>query len=487
MVSIPTYLEKHLNKLPILITSVFGLFCLIHFAVAGPHWLLQNGDVNYTYLLSGLDYWSFLPSGINDQPALTVKLWNAIVIGVLYLLRMPFIDLAMEQDVIINSELYLNTITLSVYAILTFTLYRFLRASYNLIQNKLLWLVAICSFFFSSVIFLNLWVNKPEPYLVIAGLWISILLLKFVYGERVSSSQIVSAILFAVFSKILIVPFILPVLLAIPRKQLIQKILPFGLSGLVIIGLVWRNELMPFVEWIASAGSHTGAYGSGSVGFYDQKIWSKLAKTLWINKILIPFLVFGIAYSVTNKTNRKIILGFLVSYLVFFLFILKMPTSGYFIVCYVFAPVFILLAFQGIDLNRFKYMIPAAVCLFMLARFGLYTRDIIHKASVANLYTIPSGIQTYYSSTKEYALFLANKTQYDRHSDLLHGLYPNAQFYWFDNQFYNFKEEIPHETYRGMKLNIKGTSNYVESDTKIKILSRHIDGINYHYEVTITP
>jgi len=69
----------------------------------------------------------------------------------------------------------------------------------------------------------------------------------------------------------------------------------------------------------------------------------------------------------------------------------------------------------------------------------------------------------------------------------LHGLYPNAQFYWFDNQFYNFKEEIPHETYRGMKLNIKGTSNYVESDTKIKILSRHIDGINYQYEVTIAP
>ena len=40
----------------------------------------QNGDVNYTYLFAGLDYFSFHTAGINDQPAIVTKLVNALCI-----------------------------------------------------------------------------------------------------------------------------------------------------------------------------------------------------------------------------------------------------------------------------------------------------------------------------------------------------------------------------------------------------------------------
>lgn len=485
MVSLFTSLSKHTHKLPLLITLLFSVFCLANFIVSGPHWLHQNGDVNYTYLLTGLDYWSLLPSGINDQPAITVKLWNAIVIGALYLIRLPFINLSLEQDVIANSELYLNIITLSVYLVLAYSLYRFLKFTFYSTKSKILWLLAACSFFLSSVIFSHLWVNKPEPYLVIAGLWVSWIVLKLVRKKNVSTPNIIAAVLFSVLSKITIAPFILPLLILIPRKQLLKRILPWGLLLFLAITTIWRNELQPFISWIANAGSHSGAYGTGEVGFYNQSIIENIYKTLWINKLLICVLMGGIAYSFIKKVNRPAIISFAISYLVFFLIILKMPTSSYFLVCFIFAPTFILLAFEGLIITRYKHEILIIIAAFILVRFGLYSRDIRKKNMVAITFDKPIGVQTYYTSSKEYALLLANKTQFDRHSDLLHQHYPDVLFYWFDNHFYNFNGKIPHENLVNQELLLTGTSDYIEKDTAVEILLRNNDGINYQYEIII--
>ena len=128
--------KKIENKLPLLLTLFYACFGLFRFFAQGPFYLRQNGDVNYVYLLTGLDYWSLQPSSINDQPALTVKLVNALNIGIVYPIRSLFIDLTMEQDVLKNSEFYMSISALLIFAILLLVFYRFIKYSYNLTADK---------------------------------------------------------------------------------------------------------------------------------------------------------------------------------------------------------------------------------------------------------------------------------------------------------------------------------------------------------------
>ena len=445
----------------------------------------QNGDVNYTYLISGLDYWSLLPSGINDQPAIIVKLWNALIIGVVYLLRMSFVDLSMTQDVLTNSELYLHVVTLTIFFVFIFTLFQFLIFTYEVTKNKTLWSLAVLSFFFSSVIFLNIWSNKPEPYLVIAGLWLGSIILRLAQNKTVASWKIVCCILFAILSKITIAPFLIPLLFLIPSKQLFRAVLPFGIVSLIIIWIAWSRELNPFLQWIVNVGSHTGSYGAGEVGLYGADLSSNLLKLLRINGLPIITLVLGLTYSLVKKVNRIAVISICVSFFIFFMLILKMPSSNYFVVSYAILPVFILLAFEGINLVwNTKLMVPL-VLLFILVRLTLYSRSMRQFALVAQSIESPTGVQTYYSSSPSYALFMANKTQFSRHSEALSRIYPNDTFYWFDHTFCNFKERISHTNLRGKIILISGTSDNVESDSLLNIVSRKIDGIKYIYKVKV--
>jgi hypothetical protein len=359
--------------------------------------------------------------------------------------------------------------------------------SQQITANRGLWLLATSSFFFTSILLINIWVNKPEPYLVIAGLWLSMLMLKLINGQSVKTWAIVCAMLVAVFSKITIAPFLLPLLFLIPKRQLLKQVIPIGTAAFIFICLVWHKELIPFIQWIGNASSHTGAYGTGDVGFYNGDLLQNLLKTIRINKLLLLVLTIGTGYTLTRRSNRRPVLAMVFAYLIFFLFILKMPTTSYFIVCYIFAPVFIILAFQHIKLDPFLPVVYTVFALLLLARIGLYTRDVLSRASANSSYCPPKDIQTYYSSSKEYALLLANKTQFNRHASILDSIYPESRFYWFDNQFYSFNGVIDHRELGDEELTVTGTSNYIESDSLIEIITKNVDGVHYNYTVRIKP
>jgi hypothetical protein len=467
--TIQARITKHL---PLILTLFFAIFGIVKFAVQGPAWHHQNGDVNYIYLFTGLDYWSLLPSGINDQPAITVKLLNALVIGVVSGIRSLFINLTMEQDVLTHSELYLNIISFTVFAVVCLALYKFLKYAYSLTTDKVLWAVAALSFFASYVILVSLFVNKPEPYLIIAGLGIGYLVIKRVIAKQEPTTwELLGICLFAVFSKITILPFLLVILTTFPSRNSLFKFLSKGLILLVIITAIWWSELTELVDFFIKTSTHGGAYGSGGTGFYDESWRENLLVLLRINPILISILILGIVRLFSNSKNRNAVVAMFISYMVFFLFILKNPFSHYFVPCYALLPAYLLVAFQDVKLSPFKTVLIPICIAFLLYRGMLFGKFIQLQDATWRHTTAPVGIQNYFSSSKAFCVLGADIYQDYRHKEEVMKLFPTDTIYWFDNTIRDAVGIIPHAAVKG-EFTITGTSENIELDSQLTVLQK---------------
>ncbi|NNJ55965.1 MAG: hypothetical protein HKP14_07525 [Bacteroidia bacterium] len=488
MKRVSTSLEDKLYKsLPWLLTLFFAAFCLVKFFLEGPHWLHQNGDVNYTYLLSGLDYLSFEQSGINDQPAITTKLWNAIVIGIVFFNRMFFLDnKSIEFDVIQHSELYLNIISLSLFAIVLFTLYSFLKYSQRITENKSVWTIAALSFFFSSIVFHSIFVNKPEPFLVILGLWLGKICIQMTFDSvKTKLLEVVLFICFALLTKVTFVPFILILFFIIQPRLLWKRVLPFTLLAILFLFLIWKNELIETTIWVLDALFNTGPQGTGDSGMYSNLTFNAhLLKLLKINALLLLTLFLGALPLLKNKENIKTLVGYYLSFAIFFMVMLKTPVSHYFIPCYALLPSFILIAFKDIRLIHFQLALIVLI-LFLTVRGATYSRDISTKHSKWANHQHEDGIEMYFSSSKAYTLFYANRKQDFRHSELLELMYPTDTFYAFNHHFYTFGGRVNYNKILNHELSVVGTSDYIEKNELLEIKSKKVNGLKHRYTVKV--
>lgn len=471
---------------PLLITLFFGCFGLIYFSISGPHWMHHNGDVNYTYLLSGVDYLSLLPSHINDQPAISVKLVNAILILVIYSFRYWFIGTSLEKDVIVNSELYLDIITLTVFAGLLWSMYRFLKISYS-IPRKSLWLFAATGFFFSFITLFNVFVNKPEPYIMIAGFVLSTILVKhFILKLDIHPMKIVACILFGLLSKITFLPFLLPLLFVVTSRVLFTKIVPLLLLFAIPLALFWRLELTEFLHFLGKTTTHSGSFGTGEKGFYDLvNLQTNLLLVLQVNKLLLVVLFIGLMVSIFTKSYSRVIVAMFISYVVLFLFIVKNPSSHYFVACYSILPAYILLAFQNVSLARFATPILVGCLAFLGLRSILYARSLKITLASTQEYIKPIHIQTYYSSSKEFACFQANQTQKYRHSDILTELYPNDTFYTDDKELHTMSKQLNISDLKERIIVVQGTSEVIKSDDRFTLLKEVQNKIKRTYMLSV--
>ena len=479
-------MDKLYKSLPWVLTLFFAAFCLVKFFLEGPHWLHQNGDVNYTYLLSGLDYLGFQESGINDQPAITTKLWNAFIISIVYLNRSLFLaNNSLELDVIQHSEFYLNAIALSLFVVVLFSLYQFLNYAQKITSNKSIWTIAALSFFFSSVIFHSIFVNKPEPMLVILGLWLGKICLQMAFDSvKPKLIEIVLFIVFALLTKVTFLPFLLLLFFVLQPKQLWKRVLPFAFLCMVLILVIWKNELIETMVWVFDGLLSTGPQGSGGIGMYSEETFNAhVLKLVKINALLLITLFLGAVTLIKNTEHPKIIIGYLLSFTIFFVLIVKEPVSHYFIPGFALLPSFIIIAFQRVKIPLNLVLILS--CIFLLARGTTYSRDIITKHQKWSNHQHQDGVEMYFSSSKAYTLFYGNKKQHFRHSSVLNQIYPNDTFYAFNHQFYTFSGPISYAELLHQELTVVGTSDFIERNKLLQILDKDVVGLKHRYRVKV--
>ncbi len=472
---------------PLLLTLLFGGFGLAYFLLSGPHWMHHNGDVNYTYLYSGLDYLSLIPSQLNDQPGITVKVLNALVIALVYGIRCFFIDVGLAKDVITHSELYLDAVTLSIFVLLLIAFYRFLKVSYAAISSKSVWLVSALGFFLSYVVLVNLFVNKPEPYLVIAGLLLATLLVKrFIATEHISSLEIAACGLIGILSKVTFAPFLLPLLLVQKSKDLLTRTLPILLVLIVPILIIWQAELIDFWKFIAKTTTHNGAYGTGQSGFYDlTKLVPNLLLILKVNKWLMVVLAVGLLVSFATRSHIKAVVTLFISYILLFVFILKSPSSHYFIACYAILPAYILLAFEKTNIRTNEHYIVYGCLVFLILRTVLFVRTITKVHTSTKEYTPPAYIQSYYTSSKAYASFQANQTQQGRHTAILTELFPTDTFYTDDKELHTMRGLVDIDALKDKTIRVQGTSQVITKDNRFTLLNEEVNGIQRVYTLRV--
>lgn len=482
-----TYFRNY-NTIPLVVTSFYVLVCLLYFIISGPHWMHHNGDVNYVYLFTGLDYLSLIPASINDQPALTVKLANAIGIGMVYFMRSFFEDTTLARDVITHSETYLNCITLGIFSLIIVSLYRLLKTCLQGSRSIEVFLIASLGMFLSYVTIFSVFVNKPEPYLIIAGCLLgSILIKRFVLNLEVSSLAIVSCLFIGILSKITFAPFLLPLIVSAWSRRHLHLTLPVICIISMVILLIWQSELTDFTSFVAKIAKRTGEHGSGEIGFYDiKKIPDRLITLFNINKLLIVSILIGLYISLKTKSNQKIVIVLAISYIIFFIFLLKNPASHYFILAYPISCAYWVLALQNTDLSSYKRVILIGVFGFLVIRTALYTRSLIYFANITKHYVAPAHIQSYYSSSKAYACFSTNEIiGSNNHAAILSDLFPKDTFYTFEGNFKTMRTQLDLNDLIGKTLHIEGTSDNIVKDPKIHLLNEQIDGIKRKYTVKI--
>lgn len=476
------------KRLPLFLTGFYTIACICLFLLSGPHWMHQNGDVNYTYLFAGLDYLSFHTASINDQPAIVTKLVNAICIGITYTIRSWFVDTTITRDVISHSETYLNIISFGVFGFVILSFYRFLKTCFDASKRIEVFLISSLGMFFSFITVLNVFANKPEPYLLIASCLLGTILVKtFVLKKDISSLEVLLCAFIGVLSKITFAPFILPLILACWSIKHLTRTLPIALVLGSVVLYFWRFELTQFVHFIANTATHSGAYGAGDSGFYNfSQMSENILKIVNVNKILIVSLVTGFAIALYQRKRIKVISYILISYLVLFVFLLKSPNSHYFIACYPLVTAYLLIALQDINLSAHTTKIALLCLAFLGVRAGLYARTIHAIHSDTTSYIAPNHIQTYYSSTKEYACFQANACQEYRHSLLLTEIYPRDTFYTTLGELRTMGKRIDLGLMEGKVFTIEGTSEYPKNDNHFTVLNESKDGIKREYTVQVT-
>lgn len=456
-------------------------------AVQGPFYLHQNGDVNYNYLLSGLDYWQLHPSGINDQPGILPKLWMALCIGITYGFRRFITTSDLPTDVLTHGELYLTLANIGVFVLIIWAFMRFLMLTYRHFHSKKIWFIVWLSFFASTQIIANIWIIKSESFLLLTCLLFGMALFKkYILQQQVSSTYCIALLFMGVLSKVLILPFLLLLFLGIKPNVWLKEILPIGIIFMSMVLFIWNEELSQFYTWITNTVKHSGVHGTGTQEYYAiETILPHILKTIKIAWVLFLALLVGLWVSIRQYINRPIIFLFFTAYILYIALVLKTPNAHYFMICFALLPAYLSLVFSKVELKP-SPIIWSIVLLFIVLRCYSFSRLIAKKHQTFTTHTSPQGVQGYYSSTKEYALFQANMAQDSRHSDQLARIYPEQLFYYFDQQFYTMKGKV-NKTLLPNRLTITGTSDYPTRDSSLTILSTTLEGANITYDVELKP
>ena len=467
-------------KLSIIPVLLF-LFSMYLTASRGPYYLGQNIDPEYPYLFNALNPLHFSPPDHTGHPGTTVQIAGSIIILIRYGITRLYRNSSSIQDEVFNDpESYLRAINLTFNLLLAVSIFLAGLLVYKLQKS---WWPAIffqlSPFLFKTSIIETTTRVKPEPVLMLAVIWLSLILIP-VFAEKKFYTTLKQTIFlgvilgFGMATKITIFPLILLVLLSDSIKGKIYGLVSCIFSFLVFTIPIWPRY-KKLGKWILDLAIHQERYGGGGVGIPNLVIlWNNLKGLfysepcffifvgLFLGLLMILVIKRNISSFLPIKQYLKVITIFSSIILIQIAITVKHPAVHYLLPSMCLIGI-IILAIFNIFKNNWPIKIQEKIIIYTLGIFFLICITLSVKGSFdwsksmkkycLNVNKIQDLINTQYqdctvvryytSSSIENALSFGNAFAGKRYCEALEKLYPKTVVYsiW-SKKFFDFCHEI---------------------------------------------
>jgi hypothetical protein len=433
----------------------------------GPFWLGTNLDPDYVYLLNAVNTADLKKVGHIDHPGTTVQVLGAIIIRTVHLFRFSTKD-DLQTDVLKHPEYYLtaiNTVFAALNAgmllILGFVCYRWTHHPW-----LCLWL-QLAPFFSTPLLNAALTRVSPEPLLLLAGLLITLLLVKTMQTPAYSSRVVFLFALvtgFGIASKVTFLPLLAIGMIAFPGLKKKLAYLGGVLSGFVLFTLPIIGMYPQFFHWIYNLITHKKSYGAGEKGIISLRLYIKnLEKLLTGNPFFTLVLVTSLLLvvivvmvpalrriSVHNK-KFKLVVSVLAAQVLGVLMVGKHPAYHYLLPVLSLGGIMVFLLFYFCKdlLNYFKLSLNYLVFPFLVfiagsfillnpvkqvmalagKKFQVREKSLAVYREAERHYPGYAKVYYYASSAPAYALKFGNNLSRNDHAKILAQLYSDVYFY----------------------------------------------------------
>jgi hypothetical protein len=283
---------KKFAKLFLIIIPFLYLFLGFYFNQIIGLFSMRNVDPEYAYLTNGL-YMSLGHMNVYhiDNPGTPLQMVVAFVCRIVYFIRSPHIPYL--EDVMMNSDLYLNIINHVVVSITAVILF---------IAGLLVWritgflpfgLLIQTAPFYSNITYDIIGRLTPELLIPVPVLLLSIMILKVVKSNTgkfnfltILSFSLISG--FGLSIKLTYFPLLLIPFIIIPGYKDKLKFLLLSILSLFVFAIPILYDLVFFTQWIKDLFIHSGHYGRGEA---NVLIWSQFIQNLHAFYKLHSFLV----------------------------------------------------------------------------------------------------------------------------------------------------------------------------------------------------
>ena len=268
-------------------------------------------DPTYNYLLNGLNLANLnIIIGHTDHPGTPLQILVAIVIRITYLFRD---NNTLVDDVLLNSELYLRNVSITLISINTVALFLAGCINYRIFKNLPGAIFIQLSVFFSKAAMFFLSVVLIEPMLVFTELVMIIFIFQYLYEtdeKRLNRYCILFAIVsgFGLANKVVFFPVVLiPFLLLKGFKARAKFALISGAAFFIFI-IPAISRFKYFLLWIKRLLIFTGKYGTGepSVININDSIQNliKIFKDEYIFTIVYALIIITIGLYLLRRYRR---------------------------------------------------------------------------------------------------------------------------------------------------------------------------------------
>jgi hypothetical protein len=429
-------------------------------------------DPDYNYLLNALNIAEFKGPAYTDHPGTTIQLFGAIVLRVAQIFHNLFHNREHIRVLVIsNPEFYLHLLQAIIAVMTALTLFGSALILFHSTKNY--WASVIYQL--TPLLFVPFFMQysdrfSPEPFLMIAGLWLGCLLLFQVFSTTPLSENRYSLfagliVAFGIVSKITFIPLgLIP--LGLMRSK--KGILRYGftvIGAFLIFTLPIGGRYPQFLKWVLELSTHQAVYRSIQ-GWGDFLNFIKQNQTYFTLFFSTWVLAIGCFLRARSEKANRLLLAVAVGITFQLLMVFKhieahyliaaMPLTGVFtfLMCikvkklksgfvkglgigFIFSLVIVPLR---MDILYFKYFYenPSTI----LAEFDkvseLVKKEYSHCAVV-----------TYDSYSPEYALLLGNGNAGARHNNPLSDIYPNRYYYnALTNKYVYWNKDFTNEEMR---------------------------------------
>jgi hypothetical protein len=332
---------------------------------------MRNVDPEYVYLTNGL-YMSLGHMNVQhiDNPGTPLQMMVAVVCRVVYFIRAPHIPYI--EDVMMNSDLYLNIINHVVIALTSIILY---------ISGVIIWrITSLLPYglliqtlpFYSNLTYDIIGRLTPELLLPIPALLLSIMIIKTVKSKS-DKLDFKTILLYGMISgfglsiKFTYFPLLIIPLFLIPGYKDKLKYILLSLLSLFVFAIPILYNLSFIIQWIRDILIHSGHYGKGSP---NVLLWNPFLHHLVTFYKFHVFLTFTwlmgfillLIYLIYNKkeVNHRLLYGMtgvLIAMLVQIIIVAKHYEYRYLVPGLTLFPILIILSFEILkNTLRLKWM-----------------------------------------------------------------------------------------------------------------------------------